>query len=126
MIDDWPRLPDQLVQALPRRRAAALVVNINSVCRARRLSIDQPAKFHGCSWCRATHDEMVARVKAVRDAAVFFSVEWSCSGLVCVCVCIAMDALPFDFDSCALVFKYCARLIGDAAWARSERTGLQK
>ena len=70
-IDDWSRLPDQLVQALPGHRAEALIVNIYSVCRAGRLSIDQHAKFHGRPWRRGTHDEMkVARVKAIRDATV--------------------------------------------------------
>ena len=46
-IDDGLRLPDQLVQTLLGDGAVALFVNVNSVSRARRLSIDQHAKSHG-------------------------------------------------------------------------------
>ena len=71
MIGNGSGLPDQLVQTLLGHRTDALFVNINSVRRAWRLSIDQHAKFYGRSWRRRAHDEMkVARVKAVRDAAV--------------------------------------------------------
>jgi hypothetical protein len=70
-IGDWTGLPDQLVQTLFGHRADALFVNVNSVRRAWRLSIDQHPEFHGRSWRRGTHNEMkVARVKTVRDATV--------------------------------------------------------
>jgi hypothetical protein len=47
-----------------------LLVNVNSVSRAWRLSIDQHAKSHGRSWHRWAHDEMkIAGVKAVRHAS---------------------------------------------------------
>ena len=47
------------------------VVDVSSVGRARRLSIDQHAKSHGGSRRRRAHDEMkIAGVKAVRDAAI--------------------------------------------------------
>ena len=39
-IGDRILLPDQLVHALPGRRALALLVDVGSVSRARRLSID--------------------------------------------------------------------------------------
>src|SRR5262245_10707967 len=70
-IGDGLRLPDQLVQPLFGHCAVALLVDVNSVRRAGRLSIDQYAKSHGRPWrCRA-HDEMqIARVKAVRDASI--------------------------------------------------------
>ena len=64
-------LSDQLVQTLFGHRAVALLVDVDAVSRARRLSIDQHAKSHGRSWRRRAHDEMkIAGVKAVRDAAV--------------------------------------------------------
>jgi hypothetical protein len=57
-IDDGLRLSDQLVQPLFGNCAIALLVNVNSVSRAWRLSINQYAKSHGCFWrCRA-HDEV--------------------------------------------------------------------
>ena len=70
-IGDGLRLPDQLVQTLFGHCAVALLVNVNSVRRAWRLSIDQHAKSHGRSWRRRAHDEMkIAGVKAVRDASI--------------------------------------------------------
>src|SRR6267142_2699771 len=75
-IGDGFRLSDQLVQTLFGHRALALFVNVNSVSRAWRLSIDQHAKSHRRSWrCRAqrcrAHDEMkIAGVKTIRDAAI--------------------------------------------------------
>src|SRR5207249_1935989 len=48
-IGDGLRLSDQLIQPLFRNRAVALVVNVKSVSRARRLPIDQHAKSHGRS-----------------------------------------------------------------------------
>src|SRR5215510_13601558 len=72
-IGDGFRLSDQLVQTLFGHRAVALLVNVCSVGRARRLSVDQHAKFHGRSWRCRTHDEMkIAGVKAVRDASIGF------------------------------------------------------
>jgi len=49
-IGNWTGLPDQLVQTLFDHRADALFVNIKSVRRAWRLSIDQHTKFYGRSW----------------------------------------------------------------------------
>src|SRR5712675_1443653 len=80
-IGDGFRLSDQLVQTLFGHRALALFVNVNSVSRAWRLSIDQHAKSHRRSWrCRAqccrprccrTHDEMkIAGVKTIRDTSI--------------------------------------------------------
>src|SRR5215475_8978164 len=70
-IGDGLRLSDQLVQTLLGDRAVALFININTVSRAWRLSIDQHAKSHGrCRRSRA-HDEMkIAGVKTVRDASI--------------------------------------------------------
>jgi hypothetical protein len=69
-IGDGLGLSDQLVQPLFGNCAVALLVNVNSVSRAWRLSIDQHAKSHGRSWHRWAHDEMkIAGVKAVRDAS---------------------------------------------------------
>ena len=52
-------------------RAVALVVDVNAVRGARRLSIDEHAKSHGRSPRRRSHDEMkIAGVKAVRDPPV--------------------------------------------------------
>src|SRR6266508_1325716 len=48
-ISDGLRLSDQLIQPLFGHRAVALVVNVNSVRSARRLSIDEHAKAHGPS-----------------------------------------------------------------------------
>jgi hypothetical protein len=50
VIGNWSGLPDQLVQSLLGNRTVALFVNVNSVRRAWRLSIDQHAKFYGRSW----------------------------------------------------------------------------
>src|SRR5713101_3690350 len=68
-IGDGLRLPDQLIEPLCRNRAIALVVYINSVRSAGRLSIDEHAKAHGSSPRCRPHDEMqIAGVKTVRDA----------------------------------------------------------
>src|SRR5262245_1935793 len=70
-ISDVVRLSDQLVQPLFGNRAVALVVNVNSVSSARRLSIDEHAKAHGSSWRCRSHDKMqIAGVKAVHDPPV--------------------------------------------------------
>ena len=70
-ISDGLRLSDQLIHPLFGNRAVALVVNVNSVSSARRLSIDKHAKAHGSSSRRRSHDEMkIAGVKAVRDPPV--------------------------------------------------------
>jgi hypothetical protein len=45
-IGDGLRLSDQLIEALLGNCAVALVVNVNSVSGARRLSIDEHAKSH--------------------------------------------------------------------------------
>src|ERR1700674_5869382 len=57
-ISDGPRLPDQLIQPLVAHRAAALLVNVNSMSRARRLSIEEHAKAHGRSPRFRSHHEM--------------------------------------------------------------------
>ena len=67
-ISDGLRLSDQLIQPLFGHRTVALVVNVNSVSSARRLSIDEHAKSNGSSSHCRSHDEMkIAGVKAVRD-----------------------------------------------------------
>ena len=68
--DGW-RVSDQLIQPRCGHRAVALVVHVNAVRSARRLSIEAHAKAHGsASWCRP-HDEMqIAGVKAVHDPPV--------------------------------------------------------
>ena len=48
-IGDGLRLSDQLVEPLFGHCAVASFVDVNSAGRARRLSIDQHAKFHGRS-----------------------------------------------------------------------------
>src|SRR5713226_6437907 len=70
-ISDRLRLSDQLIQPLFGNRAVALVVNVNSVSSAGRLSIDEHAKSYGSSSHGRPHDEMkIAGVKAVRDPSV--------------------------------------------------------
>src|SRR5258708_11803625 len=72
-ISNGLRLSDQLIQPLFGNRAVTLVVNVNSVSSARRLSIDEHAKAHGSSPRCRSHDEMkIAGVKAVRDPPVGF------------------------------------------------------
>jgi len=51
-IGDGFRLPDQLVETLFGTVPFPLLVNVDSVSRAWRLSIDQHAKSHGRSWRR--------------------------------------------------------------------------
>jgi len=67
-IRDWLRLADQLIQPRFGNSAVALLVNVNSVSDARRLSVDEHAKSRGFpSSCRS-HDKMkIAGVKAVHD-----------------------------------------------------------
>ena len=70
-INDRLWLADQLIEPLFANRAVALGVNVNSVRRARRLSIDEHAKAHGSSSRCRSHDEMkIAGVKAVDDPPV--------------------------------------------------------
>jgi hypothetical protein len=70
-VGDGLRLPDQLVQALLRNYAVALLVDIASVGGTWRLSIDQHAKSHRGSWRFRTHDEMeIARMKTVCEASI--------------------------------------------------------
>src|SRR5437870_2641559 len=67
-VSDGVRLSDQLIEPLFANRAVALVVDVDSVSSAWRLSIDEHAKSHGSSSYRRSHDEMkVAGVKTVRD-----------------------------------------------------------
>src|SRR5438105_12399833 len=70
-VSDGARLSDQLIQPLLGNRAVALVVDVDSVSSARRLSIDEHAKSHGSSSHRRSHDEMkIAGVKTVRDPPI--------------------------------------------------------
>src|SRR5882724_4306673 len=59
------------MQALFGNRSVALIVNVNAVSSARRLSIDEHAKSHGSARRCRSHDEVkIAGMKAVRDPAV--------------------------------------------------------
>src|SRR5207245_11523370 len=70
-IHDGFRLPDQLIHPLFGHRSVAALVDVDSVSRARRLSIDEHAKSHGSSSRTRSHHEMqIAGVKAVHDPAV--------------------------------------------------------
>src|SRR5437899_12164277 len=70
-VNDGVRLSDQLIQPLFANRAVASVVDVDSVSRARWLSVDEHAKSHGSSSHQRPHDQMnVASVKAVRDPPV--------------------------------------------------------
>src|SRR5690349_831503 len=51
-ISDRLRLSDQLVQPLFIHSAVALVVNVDAMRCARRLSINAQAKSHRRAWCR--------------------------------------------------------------------------
>src|ERR1700730_7312379 len=69
-IPDGFRLADQLIQPRFGTHAVALLVNVNSVNSARRLSIEEHAKSHRLVPNRGLHDEMqIAGVKAVHDPA---------------------------------------------------------
>src|SRR5262249_59182164 len=69
-IDDGFGLPDQLVQALLRHRAVALLVDIGAVRRAGRLPVDQNAKSHRRARCGRAHDEMeIAGVGKIHDTS---------------------------------------------------------
>src|SRR6266516_2222059 len=46
-ISNGLRLTDQLIQPLVGHRAVTLLVNVNAMSRARRLSIEEHAKAHG-------------------------------------------------------------------------------
>src|SRR5262245_64303901 len=64
-VDNGLRLPDQLVQALFRHNAVALLVDVAAARRARLLSVDQHAKSHRRSRRRRAHDKVkIAGVKA--------------------------------------------------------------
>src|SRR4051812_29348744 len=65
---DGSRLPDDLVEALFGHRTVALLVDVVSVRRAWRLSVDPHAECYGCSRFRRTHDEMnISSMEAVGD-----------------------------------------------------------
>jgi hypothetical protein len=67
-VSDGLGLPDQLIHPRFGYRALALVVDVDSVRDARRLSIDQHAESHRSSPSRRPHHEMkIARMKAVDD-----------------------------------------------------------
>src|SRR5215510_3818355 len=62
-------LPDELIKPLFGHGAVAMLVNVNAVGPARRLSIDQHTKLDGCSRHCWTHDEVkIAGVEAIGDA----------------------------------------------------------
>src|SRR5215211_2822098 len=68
LISDGLRLSNQLVQPLFANRAVALVVNVDSVSSARRLSIDEYAKRHRqTSLGRSHHGVHVARMEPDRN-----------------------------------------------------------
>src|SRR5712691_9265392 len=68
-IDNRLRLSDQLMKALFADSAVALIVDVDAVRCAGRLSVDAQSHAHGGSASSGSHDEMkIARVKAVRDA----------------------------------------------------------
>jgi hypothetical protein len=67
-VSDGLGLPDQLIHPRFGYRALALVVDVDSVRDARRLSIDQHAESHRSSPSRRPHHEMeIAGVKAVHN-----------------------------------------------------------
>jgi hypothetical protein len=67
-IGDRSGLSNQLIQALLGDRAVALVVDVSSMARARRPSIDQHSKRNGSSASGGSHDEVeIARMKLVCD-----------------------------------------------------------
>src|SRR6266498_5484404 len=71
VLSDGVTLTDELIQPLFGDRAVALVVDVNSVIGARRLSIDENLKSHRIPSRRRSHYEMkIAGVKAVRDPPV--------------------------------------------------------
>src|SRR5262245_61397618 len=55
-VSDGLRLSDQLIQPLFGNLAGALIVNVNSVSGARRLSVNERAKSHGTASRRRPHD----------------------------------------------------------------------
>src|SRR2546423_315379 len=62
-------LPDQLIQPLLAHGAVTLSVDVESVRRAWRLTIDAHSESRGCSSHCRTHDEMkVAGMKAIGDS----------------------------------------------------------
>src|SRR5919199_948463 len=70
-ISDGLRLSDQLIHPLFANRAVALLINVDSVSSARRLSIYEHAKSHGSSSRCRSHDEMkISGMKAIRDPPV--------------------------------------------------------
>ena len=67
-IGDGLGLADQLIQSLFADRTDALVVDVDAVRSARRLSIEAHAKPHGSPWRGRSHDEMeIAGMKAIGD-----------------------------------------------------------
>src|SRR5258708_2456057 len=70
-IADGLRLSDELLQLGLGIRAVDLVVTVNSVGRAGRLSVDEHQKSYGSSSRRRSHDEIkLAGMQAVRDPSV--------------------------------------------------------
>jgi hypothetical protein len=70
MIDDGPRLPNQLVHALLSNGSVALVVKINARGGANRLSIDERPKAYWGSVRRSHHQVQIARMKRIGNRAV--------------------------------------------------------
>ncbi len=63
------RLPDQLIKPLFAHRAVALIVDVEPMSGARRLSVDEHAEANGVAWrCWSHHEMQVAGVETVCDS----------------------------------------------------------
>src|SRR4051812_33231607 len=70
-IGDRVRLSDQLIQALLRRYAIPLSVDVEPMGGARRLAVEQHTESHRTGTTRRSHHEVqVSAVKAVGDSPV--------------------------------------------------------
>src|SRR5215210_6470608 len=69
-IGDGSRLSDQQIKPLFSEHAVALLVNIDPVSKAGRLTVDQHAKRHGRPRGGRSHDEVkIASMETKSDAA---------------------------------------------------------
>src|SRR5262249_24839967 len=67
-VDDWLRLPNQLVQPRFARHTVAALVDVQTMRGARWLPVNRDAKADRCPGPRRPHDEMhVPGVEAIRD-----------------------------------------------------------
>src|SRR5262249_14358793 len=70
-ISNGLRLSDQLIEALFGDRTVALLVDVNSVRPAWRLSVDPHTKPHGSPGSGRAHHEMtIARMTAINDSPI--------------------------------------------------------